>query len=126
MSKAPTIAVEEQPAFTILSASVANEDGTAVSLKTAERGAVMISAKDRPDLWAKYLEWGGQPVPYVAPDLDADDLASLNAALAQEGSLGRATLELLYGVITGKIPVTPSLTKPAYIAMIAARMRTKG
>lgn len=112
--------------LTILSAAFANEDGTAIALRTEERGAVLISEKDRPDLWEAYLEWGGQPAQFVKPSDDDDDLAALNVALAQEGSLFRAMAEVQYGMITGKIPLSPNLTKQAYRALLKAGMRTKG
>lgn len=39
--------------YAVISATYANDDGTAVTVMTAEAGAVSISERDRPELWAQ-------------------------------------------------------------------------
>lgn len=39
--------------YTPISATYANEDHTAVIMMTEEAGAVVVSERDRPELWAK-------------------------------------------------------------------------
>lgn len=55
----------------ILSASFANEDNTAVVLMTEERGSVLISLKDRPDLWDEYIKSNIVASPFVPDNFDA-------------------------------------------------------
>lgn len=74
-------------------------------------------------------EWeaeGNVIAPYVVPviNLDADDLAAINAALTQPGTVTRALGEILFGVIKGTIPVQPGLTKPQFVALVKSRMRS--
>lgn len=57
-------------------------------------------------------------------DLPQMDLDALNAALAQDGSVVRALAEIVFGIAKGTIPVTPSLTKQAFVTMLRAKMRT--
>lgn len=110
--------------ITITAASFANEDRTAVVLTTMERGSVAISQGDRPELWAEYLKWGGATAPFLPPDLNAIDQDALNAALAADGSVLRALAEIVFGIVKGTIPVTPSLTKQQFVTMLKAKMRT--
>ena len=58
------------------------------------------------------------------PTNDETDQEELNRALAAEGNVARALAELLFGVIKGTIPVNPALTKPLFVAMLKAKMRT--
>lgn len=78
--------------------------------------------------WLEYLKDGGVVVPAdtppVPPTPDELDLAELNAIMLAQGSVGRATLEILFGVIKGTIPVTPSLTKSQFKTMVKNMMRT--
>ena len=76
--------------------------------------------------WVRYLANGGQISDYVAPpppDLSAIDLAELNRALTEQGSVMRALAEVVFGIAKGTIPVTPSLTKPQFVALLKDRMR---
>ena len=41
--------------YTILSARYANEDNTAIVIKTVEAGDIAISEKDTPDIWLKVM-----------------------------------------------------------------------
>jgi hypothetical protein len=52
--------------LTIQSAAYANPENTAAVIGTAERGAVLVSTSDTPDLWASMLAWG-TPSAYEAP-----------------------------------------------------------
>lgn len=63
------------------------------------------------------------------PVLPADearmDMDALNLVLAQEGSVFRAGMELLFGVMKGTIVVDPTLTPMKFKALLLAKMRTK-
>lgn len=84
-------------------------------------------AIDGPEV-VDFIKGGGGIEPYEPPapppTLDQIDLRALNEALAAEGSVVRAIAEIQFGMIKGTIPVQPSLTKSAYIALLKARMRT--
>lgn len=73
----------------ILSARFANAEGTAVILETDDRGSVAISQADTPMLWATYVNLGMATAPYIAPVQADMNLAALNAALAENGSVFR-------------------------------------
>jgi hypothetical protein len=47
--------------YTIISAHYSNEDHTAVTIVTKEAGHVLVSKRDRPELWAK-LMLSGVPI----------------------------------------------------------------
>lgn len=71
--------------YTPISAAYANADGSVVIMMTAESGAVMVSEKDRPELWAKLAGMTvaayQAPVP-PAPTPSADDkIAALQAQI---------------------------------------------
>lgn len=74
-----------------------------------------ISARE-----AEEEAWNNRP----PPDWDALDTAEINRMLLDDGSVVRAGLEILFGVIKGTIPVTPALTKAQFVAMLKARIRT--
>lgn len=57
-------------------------------------------------------------------DLSQIDTDALNVALVQDGSVVRALAEIVFGIAKGTIPVTPSLTKQAFVTMLRAKMRT--
>lgn len=53
--------------YTILSARIANAEGTAVVLRTSEVADVVISLRDTPEAWEDYQKWlqaGGIPSAY--------------------------------------------------------------
>jgi hypothetical protein len=61
--------------LTITEAVHANPEGTAVLIRTAERGAVAISRDDRPELWRQLRIWvngGGIIEPYALPAGDPE------------------------------------------------------
>src|SRR5687767_5556389 len=62
--------------LTIIEATLANPDGSAAIIQTAERGAVAISRQDRPELWRLFLLWqkaGSVVEPFAAADGPAAD-----------------------------------------------------
>lgn len=65
--------------ITVLGAKYANEDQTAAIVTTVERGAVAVSERDRPELWARLMEWvaaGNAIESYQAPpEQSAGDIA---------------------------------------------------
>lgn len=65
--------------------------------------------------------WNGQSHP---TNNDEIDQAELNRAILAEGSVTRAGLELLFGIMSGKIAIDPTLTKPKFITLLKGRMRT--
>jgi hypothetical protein len=78
-------------AYTIQSAKYANAENTAAVLQTTEAGAVLVSAADRPELWAAMQAWG-TPDTYVAP-AEAPRVATarqFKAALAIAGVISEA------------------------------------
>jgi hypothetical protein len=73
----------EMEGYTIQSAQFVNAELTAIVLRTAESGAVLISEIDRPALWAHALEWiskGNTVQAYVAPVVEQprDPIAELD------------------------------------------------
>ena len=52
--------------YTITGAKYANAENTAAVLNTQEAGAVLVSARDTPELWAAMLTWG-TPSAYESP-----------------------------------------------------------
>jgi hypothetical protein len=60
--------------LTIIEATLANPDGSAAIIQTAERGAVAISLQDRPELWRLFLLWqkAGVVEPFAAADGPAE------------------------------------------------------
>lgn len=56
--------------FTITSAQFVNEQNTAVLLTTVEEGTVLISLKDRPELWDQYIQSGVPTSPFVPLNVD--------------------------------------------------------
>jgi hypothetical protein len=69
---------------------------------------------------AEEAEWAARRI----PTNDEIDQSALNEALTAEGSVTRAMGDILFGVIKGTIPVTPSLTKQQFVTMLRAKMRT--
>lgn len=82
----------------ILSARFANADKTAVVIDTDSDGNVAISARDRPDLWAKLQTWigaGGTPDAYVAPPVPAPSFLVRDfLRLLQPADRGRVSIAL--------------------------------
>jgi hypothetical protein len=79
-------------AYTILSAAYANAERTAAVVQTQEAGAVVVSAKDTPALWAAMVS-AAPPGAYAAPAKPVP--ASITrfqarAALLQSGLLAQA------------------------------------
>lgn len=58
------------------------------------------------------------------PTPDETDQDEINRTLTMDGSVVRAGLELLFGVMSGKIAIDPNLTKPKFITLLKGRMRT--
>ena len=57
-------------AYTIQAAALANAEGDAAEITTAEAGAIAASVEDTPALWAALLAWrdaGGTIAPYQPP-----------------------------------------------------------
>lgn len=81
---------------------------------------VEMTPQEVADREAEEAAWAARYIPTI-DEIDQDEL---NRALAAEGSIVRAGLEILFGVIKGTIPVTPALTKAQFVAMLKARMRT--
>lgn len=64
--------------------------------------------------------WNGRHIPTP----DETDQDEINRTLTMDGSIVRAGLELLFGVMSGKIAIDPTLTKPKFITLLKGRMRT--
>lgn len=77
--------------YTILSAQLANAEGTAAVLLTQEAGAVLASAKDTPDLWAA-MNASAKPTAYAPakPVPVSVTRFQARAALLQAGLLTQA------------------------------------
>lgn len=78
-------------AYTILSAQLANAEGTAAVLLTKEAGAVLASAKDTPDLWTA-MSAAVKPAAYAAVKTVPGSVTRFQAraALMQAGLLTQA------------------------------------
>ena len=110
----------------ILSAQFANAAGTAVTIITDDRGAIAISAADRPVLWAQYQAWPGVTAAFVPADLSAIDQTELNRALAQDGSVLRALAAVMLSevnILRTNAGLSPR-TQPQFVAAHKAQMRT--
>lgn len=83
--------------------------------KIVEMTAEEVTARQAED-----AAWAARKIP-TNDEIDQDEL---NRALAAEGSVTRALSEIVFGIAKGTIPVTPSLTKQAFITMLRAKMRT--
>jgi len=88
--------VSAVPAYVIAAACYANEDGTAIVLSTQDQGDVLISARDRPELWAACEAWrdaGGTIAPYVAPQVAPRPLDPIEQLLVDKGLATAADIE---------------------------------
>jgi len=77
--------------YTILGAQLANAEGTAAVLLTKESGAVLVSAKDTPDLWAA-MSSSVKPATYTPVKVVPSSVTRFQAraALMQAGLLTQA------------------------------------
>lgn len=68
---------------------------------------------------------GDTITPYVVPviDLDALDLATINVALAQPGSIVRALGLVVFMIAKGTIPINPSYTQAQFVNLLKAQIR---
>ena len=76
--------------LTIVSARYANPQNTAAELLTVEHAAVMVSERDRPELWVEFKTWeeANSVAPYVAaPAIKQETVANLRAVLIEKGIL---------------------------------------
>lgn len=73
------------------------------------------------DRQAEESSWASRHIP-TDDEIDQDQL---NRALIADGSVTRAFGELLFGVMSGKIPINPTLTQAGFKSLLLARMRTK-
>ena len=90
--------------ITITSANYANAENTAAVLMTQERGAVLVSQKDRPQLWQDLHAWitgGGAVQAYIAPvkPTPAEDAAS--------GIMATPAFRGLIKVLANRFGITP-------------------
>lgn len=95
-----------EPFYTILSAEYANEEGTAIRLRTQEAGGV-IAVVERTNIWHLYHDWldtGGVVEPYV------DRGAAQRAAEEEKAQVEARRIELLDAMIASG--VTPESFKP--------------
>jgi hypothetical protein len=53
--------------YTIISAEYANEEHNAIIIETKEFGTVMVTERDRPELWQHTLNQNLEIKPYSAP-----------------------------------------------------------
>ena len=61
-------------AYRIVSAAWGNPEHTCAIIRTAERGAVAVSERDRPDFWAALVEFGMEKVTaYKKPEIPMPD-----------------------------------------------------
>lgn len=56
------------------------------------------------------------------PTPDEANKDKINQALLENGSVVRAGLEVLFGVIKGTIPINPNTTKAQFINLLQSRM----
>lgn len=78
--------------YTIRSARIANEVGTAIVLTTDEVGDVAISELDTPEPWADYQKWlqeGGRPTQHtpIVREKPKDRIALLGEKLVAKGAI---------------------------------------
>lgn len=71
--------------FTITLAQFVNDANTAVILSTVEEGNVLISQKDRPELWDAYIRSGIATLPFIPEDIDATGDAELERGFNSTG-----------------------------------------
>ena len=69
---------------------------------------------------AEELAWASRHI----PTLDEIDTEELNKILLAEGSVTRAILETLFGMMKGTIPINPDITKQQFITAFKAKMRS--
>jgi hypothetical protein len=92
------------PAYTIMTARVANQEGDAIVVTTEDCGDVVVTERDRPDLWQKLQSWraaGGEVSTFVAPNWPepepgtemAEELRAIRNLLIARGIATEAELQ---------------------------------
>lgn len=107
-------------------ATFADPENSTVNLWLDEYSVTPGLPLDNPDV-VSFVNGGGIIEAYELPapplTLDQIDIAALNEALTAPGTVTRALGEVVFGIIKGTIPITPSITKQQFVALLKAKMR---